>query len=50
MSFHQRQRRSFPGTIQEVWEHLIAADEEEEMNIEGIHVVVKAAWKWMISE
>jgi predicted AAA+ superfamily ATPase len=29
---------------------IIAADEEEEMDLEGIHVVVKAAWKWMINE
>jgi len=34
--------------VKEGW--IIAVDEEEEMDIEGIHVGVKAAWKWMISE
>jgi uncharacterized protein len=34
--------------VKEGW--IISADQEEEMDIEGIHVVVKAAWKWMISE
>jgi uncharacterized protein len=29
---------------------IITADQEEEMDIDGIHVIVKAAWKWMISE
>jgi hypothetical protein len=29
---------------------IISADEEEEMDIEGIHVMVKAAWKWMTEE
>jgi predicted AAA+ superfamily ATPase len=28
---------------------IITADEDEEMELEGIHIVVKAAWKWMIS-
>lgn len=34
--------------VKEGW--IIVADEEEEMDIEGIHVVVKAAWKWMTGE
>jgi hypothetical protein len=29
---------------------IITADEEEEMELEGIHIVVKAAWRWMISK
>jgi uncharacterized protein len=33
--------------VKEGW--IIAADEEEEIDLEGIHVVVKAVWKWMIS-
>ena len=34
--------------VKEGW--IIAADEEEEIDLERVHVVVKAAWKWMISE
>ena len=34
--------------VREGW--IITADEEEEMDLEGIHVVVKGAWKWMIGE
>ncbi len=34
--------------VKEGW--IIAADEEQELDVEGIHVVVKAAWKWMIGD
>lgn len=34
--------------VKEGW--VITADEEEELDLEGVHIVVKAAWKWMISE
>jgi uncharacterized protein len=34
--------------VKEGW--IIAADEEEELDVDGIHVVVKAAWKWMIGD
>ncbi|HEY4289709.1 MAG TPA: ATP-binding protein [Puia sp.] len=30
----------------EAW--VITAEEEEEFEIEGVHILVKAAWKWMI--
>jgi uncharacterized protein len=33
--------------VKEGW--IIAADEEEEIDLEGVHVAVKAVWKWMIS-
>jgi hypothetical protein len=29
---------------------IITGDEEEELDLEGVHVMVKAAWKWMVSE
>jgi uncharacterized protein len=34
--------------VKEGW--VITADEDEEMDVDGIHVVAKTAWKWMISE
>ncbi|HEY4108739.1 ATP-binding protein [Puia sp.] len=34
--------------VKEGW--IIAGDEEEELDIEGVHVTVKAAWKWMMAE
>jgi predicted AAA+ superfamily ATPase len=34
--------------VKEGW--IISGDEEEELDLEGIHVVVKPAWKWMVSE
>lgn len=34
--------------VKEGW--VITSDEDEEMDIDGIHVSVKSAWKWMISE
>jgi hypothetical protein len=30
----------------EAW--IITAEEEEEMESEGVHISVKAAWKWML--
>ena len=32
----------------EAW--IITAEEEEEIESEGVHIFVKAAWKWMINE
>ncbi len=34
--------------VNEGW--IITADEDEEMDLDGVHVIVRAAWKWMISE
>lgn len=34
--------------VNEGW--IITADEDKEMDLDGVHVVVRAAWKWMISE
>jgi hypothetical protein len=34
--------------VKEGW--IITGDEEEELDMEGVHVVVKASWKWMVSE
>lgn len=34
--------------VKEGW--IISGDEEEELDLEGIHVVVKPAWKWMLSD
>lgn len=34
--------------VKEAW--IITAEEEEEIESEGVHIFVKAAWKWMISE
>lgn len=34
--------------VKEGW--IITGDEDEELDLEGVHVVVKAAWKWMLSE
>lgn len=34
--------------VKEGW--IITGDDEEELDLEGVHVVVKSAWKWMVSE
>ncbi|HVB02816.1 MAG TPA: ATP-binding protein [Chitinophagaceae bacterium] len=34
--------------VKEGW--IITGDEDEELELEGLHVVVKASWKWMASE
>lgn len=34
--------------VKEGW--IISGDEEEEMEVEGVRVLVKAAWKWMVED
>jgi len=33
--------------VKEAW--IITAEEEEELIIDGVHILIKPAWKWMIN-
>jgi len=34
--------------VKEGW--IITSDEEDEFDFEGVHVLIKPAWKWMLSD
>jgi len=36
------------GQVKEGW--IITSDEEDEFDFEGVHVLIKPAWKWMLSD